>query len=402
MKKLSKGFTLVELIVAIALGVVILGAGVLLYKQSQDSSTYLTQRTTVQGNARAAINELSQDLNLAGYGLPIAGVVVPGAATFSCSTGSASYAYLCPATNPSFPIISGNSTITGIIPGYGAGVTLNSNKTDAITIAYVDSAPNFYIDNPADSKGNPVTAGFDAQPLLQAAVSGNSTTLTFDATNTYPGINDSKWGFKAGDLVLISNVNGQAVGEVTTAPSSASTLVLSGGDAMNLNQAFGTVGSIPNVLGFGSGTEAYNTGAGPLPATTVSRLYLVTYYVQYDPLTQSAGTNTASPRLYRMVNGDSQNNPPVPVAEQISNLVFTYNLFNSVCGGAQLANQEALASTNQIPLIKTVNANITAASTLKTMALPGQQIQQIPLSTSVSPRNLSYFDSYSSTSNGSC
>jgi hypothetical protein len=77
-------------------------------------------------------------------------------------------------------------------------------------------------------------------------------------------------------------------------------------------------------------------------------------------------------------------------------------LFNAVCGGSQLANQETLTSTNQIPLIKTVNAFITAASTLKTNAVPGKTIQQVPLSTSVSPRNLSYFDSYSSTSNGSC
>jgi Tfp pilus assembly protein PilW len=383
------------MLIAISLGLLIMGVGVTLYQHAQDSTTYVTQRSTVQGNARAAINQLTQDLNLAGYGLPISGVPVPSSATFFCSNGSASYAYSCPATTPGFPVIGGQATLTGIMPGSGAGVVLSGNKTDAITIAYVDSAPNFYQDNPTN------TAGFDSHPLLQANVSGNSTTLVFDSANTYPAINDAKWGFKAGDLVMVSNGSGQAIGEVTTAPT-ATNLVLGGGDPMNLNQDFNTASSIPKLLGFSSGSELYNSGKGPLPTTTVTRVYLVTYYVQYDPLTQSSGTSAQTPRLYRMLNGDSGNNPPVPVAEQIANLTFSYNLFNVVCGGSQLANQASLTSTSQIPMIKTVNAFVTAASTLQTNAVPGQRIQQVPLSTSVSPRNLSYYDSYSSVSQGTC
>ena len=393
--KSISGFTLIELLVAIALGVIVVGVGVSIYKQAQDSTTYVTQRTTVQGNARTALNQLTQDLNLAGYGVPISGVQVPSAAGFFCSTGSGAYAYSCPATMPGFPVIAGQPTVTGIMPGSGAGVVLNGNKTDAITIAYVDSAPNFYMDNPTN------TAGFDSHPLLQATVSGGTTTLGFDAANTYPAINDAKWGFKPGDLVLVSNGTGSAIGEITAAPT-ATSLLLGGGDPMNLNQDFNTIASVPKLLGFGSGTQLYNAGKGPLPTTTVTRVYLVTYYVQYDPLAQASGTTAQSPRLYRMVNGDSGHNQPVPVAEQISNLTFTYNLFNVVCGGSQLANQETLTSTSQIPLIKTVSAYVTAASTLGTTALPGQTIQQVPLSTSVSPRNLSYYDSYSAVSNGTC
>jgi prepilin-type N-terminal cleavage/methylation domain-containing protein len=402
----ARGFTLIEMLVSIALGLLIVGTGVVVYKQAQDSTMYMTQRTVVQGNARPAINQLSQDLNLAGYGLPIAGVVVPATAIFQCSTGStgASYAYACPATQPSFPVISSNATLTGVMPGAALGAFINSKATDQITISYVDAQPN----NWKDSCGTTVAkvnivCGFDAYPLIETSVSGSTTTLYFDS-RTSPAIDDTKWGLKKGDVLMLSNGSGQALGEVTSV--TATSVVLASGDAMKLNQASGVNGAVPNLLP--SGTSYYwdGTGSKPtttiLPSTTVSRVTMITYYAQTDPLTQASGTSAQPMRLYRVVNGDSTNNPPVPVAEQISNLGFTYNLFNSVCGGSQIANQQSLTSTSQIALIKTVNAYVTAASTLRSAAVPGRKIQQVPLSTSVSPRNLSFFDSYSSKSNGSC
>jgi prepilin-type N-terminal cleavage/methylation domain-containing protein len=394
-KRAMKGFTLVELLVAISVGLLVMWAGVVVYQQAQSSSMYMAQHSVVQGNARTAVNEMGQDLNLAGYGLPIAGVVVPSAATFTCSNSSSAsaYAYQCPTTRIAFPVVSGNATLSGIMPHYAQGATINGNVTDMISIAYVDSSSDFAVDNPSTAQG------FDAYPLNSATVSGASSTLVFNAATT-PAPNDPKWGFKPGDLLMVSNSNGEAVGEVTSV--TATSVVLGGGDTMNMNQAFGTTGSVPNALGFGSGTGTYGATTGTvLPATTVYRVYVASYYAQTDPLAQAAGSTASPTRLYRVINGDSNNNAPVPVAEQISNLTFTYNLFNSVCGGGLLTNQESL-TTAQIGLIKTVNAYVTAASTLNAATLTGQKIQQIPLSTSVSPRNLSFYDSYSSTSTGTC
>lgn len=402
----AKGFTLVEMLVSIALGLLIVGAGVMVYKQAQDSTMYMTQRTVVQGNARTAINQLSQDLNLAGYGLPIAGVVVPSTAIFQCSTGSsgAAYAYACPNTQPSFPLISSNATLTGVMPGAGLGAIINGGATDQITISYVDAAPNNWKDSCGTTVGGVnVVCGFDAYPLSETIVSGGTTTLYFNS-KTSPAINDNKWGLKKGDLVMVSNGSGQALGEVTSV--TATTVVLAAGDTMKLNQAATVSGSVVSILPTGTANYWDGTGTKPsgtiLPSTTVNRVNVITYYAQTDPLTQATGTSAQPMRLYRVVNGDSTNNPPVPVAEQISSLTFTYNLFNSVCGGSQIANQQSLTSTSQIALIKTVNAYVTAASTLRSAAVPGRKIQQVPLSTSVSPRNLSFFDSYSSKSNGSC
>lgn len=167
----AKGFTLVELVVAISLGLLIMGAGVMIYKQAQDSTTYMTQRTQVQANARAALNQLSQDLNMAGYGLPIGGVALPTAAKFSCANTTS---LSCPNTVPTFPSISGTQTLYGVMPMASAGPTLNGKATDQVMIAYVDSSPSFWKDTCAN-------CGFSALPLTSASVSGSTTTLTFDS-----------------------------------------------------------------------------------------------------------------------------------------------------------------------------------------------------------------------------
>src|SRR5881398_3455708 len=101
----ARGFTLVELLAAVSLGLLVAGAAVAMYKQAQDSTTYVTQRASVQGNARSAINQIVEDLNFAGYGLPIGGITVPNASIFACAKGSAgaSWAYECPPTLVTFP-----------------------------------------------------------------------------------------------------------------------------------------------------------------------------------------------------------------------------------------------------------------------------------------------------------
>ena len=389
-KRATRGYTLIELLVAMSLGLIIMGAGIVTYKQAMDTTSYLTQRSAVQVNARSAINQLGQDLNFAGYGLPIGGVAVPPTATFFCATtGSpATYAYTCPPTATAFPVVGGNRTLFGINPSYQTGGTVNGNKTDVITIAYVDSSPDFW--NDVCGTGTTV-CGFDGYPVIQSNVTGGTVKLTWD-TRTSPLPTDAKWGLKSGDLVLVSNTNGEAVGYVSS--TAGGTINLLAGDVMVLNQPAGTNGAVANLLP--TGVQTYP--AGTLTATTVTRLNLITYYVGTDPLAQAAGSSVSPYRVYRVLNGDSGTNPPVPIAEQIYNMNFTYDMFNSVCGGS-LATNQASPTLAQIGLIKTVNAYITAAGTL---AASGQKIQQMPLSTTVSPRNLAFFDSYSSTSNGTC
>jgi len=67
-KNLNKqGFTLVELMVALAISLVVMGAIFLTFKSQQDSYIIQSQVTTMQQNMRAAMYMLTRDIQMAGY-----------------------------------------------------------------------------------------------------------------------------------------------------------------------------------------------------------------------------------------------------------------------------------------------------------------------------------------------
>jgi len=63
----SQGFTLVELMVAMAISLVVMGAIFLTFKSQQDSYVIQDQITATQQNLRAAMYMLTRDIQMAGY-----------------------------------------------------------------------------------------------------------------------------------------------------------------------------------------------------------------------------------------------------------------------------------------------------------------------------------------------
>ena len=76
-RKTQPGFTLLELMVAIALGLIVMGALAGLFKAGMESAMLLTQRTETQQNMRAAIDLMVKDISMAGAGLPSGGIQLP-------------------------------------------------------------------------------------------------------------------------------------------------------------------------------------------------------------------------------------------------------------------------------------------------------------------------------------
>src|ERR1039457_1128016 len=74
--KRETGFSLLEMIIAMALGMIVLGAAVQIYIQGVSATWTVTQRAELQQDFRAASNMLTKDLSLAGAGLGN-GVAVP-------------------------------------------------------------------------------------------------------------------------------------------------------------------------------------------------------------------------------------------------------------------------------------------------------------------------------------
>src|SRR5260221_7261183 len=65
----ARGFSLLEMAIAMALGTIVLGAAVQLYSQGVAATWTVTQRAELQQDFRAASNMLTRDLSLAGAGL---------------------------------------------------------------------------------------------------------------------------------------------------------------------------------------------------------------------------------------------------------------------------------------------------------------------------------------------
>ena len=68
-KKRARGFSLVEMVVATALGTTVLGAAISIYVQGVNATWTVTQRAEMQQDFRAASDMLERDLSLAGSGL---------------------------------------------------------------------------------------------------------------------------------------------------------------------------------------------------------------------------------------------------------------------------------------------------------------------------------------------
>src|SRR5712692_7187915 len=75
----SRGFTLVELMAALFVGLIILASATYLFSQALKASFVISQRAEMQQNGRAAVGLTSKDISLAGAGLPVGGVQLPTA-----------------------------------------------------------------------------------------------------------------------------------------------------------------------------------------------------------------------------------------------------------------------------------------------------------------------------------
>ena len=67
--KRENGYSLLEMVVSLALGAIVLGAAVQIYIQGVQATWATTQRSELQGDFRAASNMLTKDLGLAAAGL---------------------------------------------------------------------------------------------------------------------------------------------------------------------------------------------------------------------------------------------------------------------------------------------------------------------------------------------
>lgn len=347
------GFTLLELVVSMALGLLVLGSMASLFKTGLNSVMLVTQRAETQQNMRAAIDLMVKDISMAGAGLPSGGIQLPtgngsSSSNFACDQGG-----ICHVPTFNYP---NNNYMYGVIPGFNNGVEANAVIAaapppiinDSITVIYSDyNFPLFEYDVAFPTPGD-----------------GTNIALTPNAAYVPPPppIN-SAGGIQVGDLIMLSNSLGTAVGEVTNLGPGF--IEFADRDPLNVNQNGAPSNNIKSI----------STGAN----TIAYRLFAVTYYL-------TVPANGQTPRLMRQVNGLT----PVPVADDIINLQFAYDTYNSGNSALDPNQPNPLAAGESPNLIQKINIVLMGQSILNN----GNKSQNMYLATSVSARNMAFRNRY--------
>jgi prepilin-type N-terminal cleavage/methylation domain-containing protein len=352
-KEQRTGFTLVELVVAMALGLLVMAALASLFKTGLHSTMLVTQRAETQQNMRAAVDLMVKDISMAGAGLPAGGIQLPTGGGSIPSRFGCDQVGTCHVPAFNYP---NNNYMYGIVPGFNNGVENNAVIAaapppiinDSITVIYADyNFPLWEYDVTFPAPGNGGSIALAPNPTFVPA----------------PPLVTAAGGIKAGDLIMLSNSLGTAVGEVTDLNPGG--ITFADADALNINQN----GAAQNNI------KAISNGAN----TIAYRLFAVTYYLTV-PL------NGDTPRLMRQVNGLD----PVPVADNIINLQFAYDTYNSV-NTALDANQPDPIGAGESPnLIQKINIVVMGQSMLNN----GNKSQNMYLATSVSARNMAFRNRY--------
>jgi hypothetical protein len=209
-------------------------------------------------------------------------------------------------------------------------------------------------------------------------------------------VNDAVVGLTPGDLILMTLGGNPVVAEVTGAVSTSTNgsgqtiykVPFANSDALNMNQTPASVAA-PNSPGLNS---AFLSATGTSP----ERILVITYYLD--------ATVTPS-RLMRQISGHT----PIPVAENVVYLKFSYDLFNTTtdtpavnqCNpgnnttACNLLNGSAGSANllpNQITKINILNMAIDSTTMGAQYAQNGYQ--RMDLQTSVSARDLTYSNNY--------
>jgi len=352
-KQTQLGFTMVELMVATAVTVTVVAAAVLVFANSVQTSNLTLKRSEVETEARAVLTQISRDLSQAGTAVPLNGIAIP-----SLGTGGANPNFACDAAqcytgvDPAYT----QGILYKVTPGYLIGPTI-SEPTDAIKITYVDPT-------------------LDWSAFQAAIIAANGSSLTMPLA-TVPAVTDPAIGVTPGDVILLQNAYGSAIGIVTAVAGQTITF---GGDPLNINQIGAAAGNIKSLATPASNPVTY-------PATQVSRLMMVSYFIQ-----TFVGPNGPDARVMRQ-NGA---HAPVPVAEHIEDLKFTYDVIDPVSNALTANSPDAVIGNPAVPQpsqIRKININVTSKA-VRADLNTSKTTQRVNLTTSIGPRNLSFRDRY--------
>lgn len=226
--RMQKGFGLIELMIAMTLGLVLLGGIGYVYIGSRGAFRTTENLSRIQENARYALDVMSSDIRMAGY--------------IGCANVGAFLPNVIANPPPAPPINAANALI-----GYdnGAGWT------------------------------NPTTitrTGGDVLSVMGAFGNGVNLTGNLIPSNANVQINGNPYGFKQGDVLVVTNCGYADVFKVTNTPGSSGTVTLAHGNTSNTGNRVGTYG--PDAFVMKIDRHSYFIGTNPAGNPSLYRVGL--------------------------------------------------------------------------------------------------------------------------------
>jgi prepilin-type N-terminal cleavage/methylation domain-containing protein len=401
--KRQNGFSLIELMVSLGILVTVVGLATAALLQAEHATQAIAYEANTQENLRAGMHFMIRDLAQAGEGIPEGGIAVPNNGTTSAIVRpgmGAGVTFPNPAAIP--PNFAGGFlAFPAIVPGSGIGqlsksvnpatyAVLTGNATDVINILYADdvlvdgtAAENHLYSFPVYQPTGPSqTCNAGAAAPGNTVLSPTGAFVVMDpACFKMPGATNL---ISVGNLIMFHNQNGTALEYVTAVAGNK--ITFGAGDPAGLNasgKAFGTV------------TALQNAGGG-LPPTTVSRVWLISYYID-------STTNPQHPQLIRQVNypnypAAAPANPPEAIGDDIEDLSFSYDITGSSDPAGTYADGAGNAPAPVPPdgpnQIRAVNVFLAGRSEAFDTSSSTPQFLRNNLSTQVSIRGLAFLNQF--------
>ena len=211
--KRRNGFSLLELMVSMAVTITVLGAATAALLQAQHATQAIAMQANTQENLRAGMHFMVRDIAQAGEGIPQGGITIPYGATSLVNRPGIAGTF--PTTYTAIPAITPGSQLgqfaTSINPNTNLPL-VSGTRTDIINILYND-------DTLADAVGNhlysfPVVQAAPAVPVCAGVISPTGAFVTMTpACFLMPGVVQP---ISAGNLIMFHNQNGTALEYVTS------------------------------------------------------------------------------------------------------------------------------------------------------------------------------------------
>jgi prepilin-type N-terminal cleavage/methylation domain-containing protein len=331
----AHGFSLIEMMIASTLALIVLAGALGAFNGSLGLNEKSGQMTDLEQNLRAGLNFLVRDFINAGWGIPTGGLPIP--------SGDDATAVIRPGPPDTNYTFDDAESIAAVNPGAGLGPLGNGQTTDMVNILYADSL-------------------LPLNQTMLVSIAANGASAEVDAGTPITGVANP---IRVGDLIAFSNALGNALQCVTGVVGQ--TMSFNSGDALNLNQPGASEGSIMQIQ-----------SGGVFPPTTATRVYLVTYYLDYT-------TDPETPRLIRRIN----NREGSVVGLVLEDLQFSYDLVDGDTNPTNVETPEDPNSPNQIR-----KTNISLSGRSSSLIRNTQEYLRRNLTTQVSLRSLAFVDRY--------